>query len=382
MTRASAAEAHAAALAGLPGMTPVRLARILDGFCPTTAFTAVRSGAHPADPSRRFASAASRVDVGDVAARYGDAGVAILLPDTDGYPAPLVGDPGAPAVLFAAGDPSVVDDRSRVAIVGTRSPTPYGGQVAVELARDLAAEGVTVVSGLARGIDGAAHAGSMRGPVVDSAPPVAVVGTGLDIVYPPANRGLWEQVVARGVVFAESGLGTQPHPGVFPARNRIIAALSHVVVVVESHLRGGSLYTAEAAARRSIPVCAVPGSVHSRASDGTNQLLVDGCTPVRDADDVLVALSLARTGEGPPFPSAAAGTRASRRRGTDRDSGTDAALTEGQRAVLGAVDPTPTTFETILVRSGLSIAAAADACDRLAERGLMAAGAGWWSRQC
>ena len=127
-----------------------------------------------------------------------------------------------------------------------------------------------------------------------SAPPVAVVGTGLDTVYPATNRELWEAVASRGAILSEAALGTKPHPGVFPARNRIIAALSDVVVVVESHRGGGSLYTAEAAARRSIPVCAVPGSVKSRASQGTNGLLVDGCTPVRDAEDVLVAISLAR----------------------------------------------------------------------------------------
>ena len=181
-----------------------------------------------------------------------------------------------------------------MAIVGTRSATPYGRQVASELGSDLAAAGVIVVSGLARGIDGAAHAGALRERGAASAPPVAVVGTGLDIVYPATNRELWEAVASRGAILSEAGLGTKPHPGVFPARNRIIAALSDVVVVVESHRGGGSLYTAEAAARRSIPVCAVPGSVKSRASQGTNELLVDGCAPVRDAEDVLVAISLAR----------------------------------------------------------------------------------------
>lgn len=380
MSPVGAAQAHAAALAGLPGMTPSRLARILDGFCPATALTAVRAGAHPADRNRRFAEDAARVDVGEVARRHAREGVAVLLPDLPGYPAPLVGDPGAPAVLFASGDPGVVDGRPRVAIVGTRSPTPYGCQVASELARDLSAEGVTVVSGLAHGIDGAAHAGVVRGSTDGGAPPVAVVGTGLDIVYPPANRELWGQVAARGVVFSESGLGTKPHPGVFPARNRIIAALSHVVVVVESHHRGGSLYTAEAAARRSIPVCAVPGSVRSRASDGTNGLLVDGCAPVRDAADVLVALSLAGAA-GFTRRHGTSAAPASRCAGRGSATGAVPSLTAAQHAVLQAVEEIPTAFETILVRSGLSIAATAEACERLAERGLLAEGAGWWSKR-
>ena len=294
--RSSEVQVHAAGLVGLPGMTPVRLAKLLDGFEPVLAWRAVGAGTHPADPERRFLAPARATDLSDVEDRHQRAGVSVLLPDMVEYPSTLVGDPGAPAVLFALGDPTILGDRPTVAIVGTRSATHYGRQVASELAGDLAAEGVIVVSGLARGIDGAAHAGALRAGCHDPAPPVGVVGTGLDVVYPPSNRELWEEVADRGAIFAESSLGTKPHPGVFPARNRIIAALSDVVVVVESHYNGGSMYTAEAAARRSIPVCAVPGSVKSRASDGTNALLVDGCIPVRDVADVLVAVSLARTG--------------------------------------------------------------------------------------
>jgi predicted Rossmann fold nucleotide-binding protein DprA/Smf involved in DNA uptake len=203
-------------------------------------------------------------------------------------------------------------------------------------------------------------------------------------------------VVATGVVFSESSLGTVARPGVFPARNRIIAALSDVVVVVESHRRGGSLYTAEAAARRSIPVCAVPGSVRSPASTGTNGLLVDGCVPVRDATDVLVAISLARAGRvdgsgvgaeakvaddcgdnGRPTRPVSVPV-APRRNGTPDVEALDLSATE--RAVLGSIDDTPTAFETILIRTDLSLATAAQACDRLVERGVVREGAGWWSK--
>ncbi len=302
MTGFDERQSHAVALASLPGMTPARLARLLDGFCPPTAWHAVRAGTHPADPGRRFAASAGATDVATESARYEQAGVEVLLPGSARYPAPLIGDAGAPAVLFALGDPLTVDERSRVAVVGTRTPTPYGRSVAAEIAAGLADHEVSIVSGLAVGIDAAAHAGVVRRRAETSGAPVAVVGTGLDVHYPPSTRELWEEVVARGVIFSEAPLGTKPHPGVFPARNRIIAGLSHVVVVVESHMKGGSLYTAEAAARRSVPVCAVPGSVRSRASDGTNALLVDGCTPVRDAEDVLVAVSLARTGADPGPP--------------------------------------------------------------------------------
>jgi DNA processing protein len=389
---------HAAALAGLPGMTPVRLSKLLDGFSPALAWQAVRAGTHPADPRRKFTAAARRSDVDEVRAGYDRAGVEILLPGWTGYPSMLIGDPGAPAVLFALGDPTVLEDRPRVAIVGTRSATHYGRQVASELAADLVAEGVVVVSGLARGIDGAAHAGALRAGVVGAAPPVAVVGTGLDIVYPSSNTMLWEQVAARGAVFSESAMGTKPRPGVFPARNRIIAALSDVVVIVESHHGGGSLYTADAAARRSIPVCAVPGSVMSRASAGTNALLVDGCTPVRDATDVLVAISLARTGKD-ELRADDANRQASCRgiagggdslahpvpatkphRAIRASNRTPPRMSEHEQSVFDAVDDTPTTFETILIRTDLSIATAAAACDNLVERGVLSTGAGWWSR--
>ncbi len=415
MTGLSVPEAHAAALAGLAGMNPRRLAKLLDGFRPVMAWRAVQAGTHPGDPGRRFAAAAGLTNVPAVGERYVALGVRVLLPGDLGYPPGLVGDPGAPAVLFALGDPMLVDGRPRVAIVGTRSATHYGRRVASELAGSLAAEGVSVVSGLAAGIDAAAHAGAIRATQPGTAPPVAVVGTGLDVVYPTSNRELWAQVAERGVVLSESGIGTPPHPGVFPARNRIIAALSDVVVIVESHCRGGALYTAEAAARRSIPVCAVPGSVHSRASQGSNALLVDGCTPVRDAEDVLVALSLARAGRDlAPDPTSGSDTprapshprpealspcarpgRSPERAVTttghrgavarDRPVPSDttavmrATLTGPQRALLAAVDDTPTAFETILTRTDLTIVAAAEACDQLVERGILRSGAGWWS---
>jgi DNA processing protein len=394
-------EIHAAALAGLQGMTPVRLAKLLADHDPVAAWGLVLSGRHPADPQRRFVGPARKTDLAAVGERYAQAGVKVLLPGGSGYPTPLIADPGAPAVLFALGDPGLLEGRVRVAIVGTRSATHYGRQVASELAGELADNGVVVVSGLARGIDGAAHAGVLRGTNEHAPPPVAVVGTGLDVVYPSSNRGLWETIGERGCIFSESSLGTQAHPGVFPARNRIIAALSHVVVVVESHHGGGSLYTAEAAARRSVPVCAVPGSVRSRASDGTNALLVDGCTPVRDATDVLVAVSLARVGSGsavsavedpdgaasevapvpsmaPTPPMAPIPSIAPTPRGSPPEP---PAMTAHQRSVWEAVDDTPTAFETILIRTDLSIADAADACGQLVDQGLLLSGAGWWTKK-
>jgi DNA processing protein len=387
--------AYAAALAGLPGMTPVRLASLLAGHDPSQVWARLVGGEYQSQLHRSFGEAARRIDPRRVAEEYLRAGVDVLVPGGPGYPSPLLGDPGAPAVLFARGDTAVLEGRRRVAIVGARSATPYGRQVASELGHQLADAGVVVVSGLARGIDGAAHAGAVHATGEDRGRPVGVVGTGVDVVYPASNRVLWEQVAADGVVLSESPLGTVARPRVFPARNRIIAALADVVVVVESHHGGGALTTAEAAARRGIPVGAVPGSVKSRASEGTNGLLVDGCIPVRDATDVLVAVSLAPTGRMAPAPVPEAASLVAAR-GRDRPGTTDhrphdserrtagrANPPEGSpdRAVLEAVEDAPTTFETILLRTGLAIPEAVDACHRLVAEGRLRSGAGWWSKE-
>jgi DNA processing protein len=425
-----------AALAGLPGMTPVRLAKILADVDPALAWEALARGRHPADEKRRFMPSVRTTAPEVVAEQYEGAGVSVHLRTASSYPAILRDDPGAPAVLFSRGAPSVVDDRPRVAIVGTRSATAYGLQTASELARDLASAGVIVVSGLALGIDGAAHTGALRTGRDDPAPPVAVVGTGLDVVYPKSNASLWREVEDHGVVFSEAALGTTPRARVFPARNRIIAALSDVVVVVECQLGGGALYTAEAAARRSIPVCAVPGSVRSPASAGTNGLLVDGCTPVRDVDDVLTAVALSRCGRDNPAPAVQSSTFVAAK-GRDRPSrsspstsptpstpptpptpstpstrsnpttSSDSLTTGGRhqnpgtpsppepatiqpsfdlvelgddaRTVLNALESSPTTMDCILRRTGFSLARAAAACDALARAGAVDIGPGWWA---
>jgi DNA processing protein len=286
-------------------------------------------------------------------------GVAVHRLGDPGYPPTLAGDHQAPRVLFSQGDLGLLDQPT-VAIVGTRSATHYGQDVAAELGRELARAGVVVVSGLARGIDGAAHHGALAG---GGAPPAGVVASGLDVIYPRRHAWLWDQVATRGVLLSESPLGTAPAPWRFPPRNRIIAALAQVVVVVECHHGGGALHTVEAAAQRSIAVMAVPGSVRSPASAGTNALLADGCQPVRDADDVLAALDLERTGRAAPTPA--------RLRALDDDTA----------AVLHAVDWQPTATDDVMRRTGLGVEQAAAALRGLEDAGLVRAGQGWWERR-
>ena len=175
-----------------------------------------------------------------------------------------------------------------VALVGTRAPTRYGIGVAAQFGADLAAAGVSVVSGLALGIDGAAHEGSCGA----GAAPIGVVAGGLDKPYPARHARLWQRVAERGAVVSESPAGVRTERWRFPVRNRLLAALSDVVIVVESRHHGGARHTVEAAAALGIPVGAVPGSIRSATSEGTNALLADGAFPACSTADILVALSL------------------------------------------------------------------------------------------
>jgi DNA processing protein len=225
-------------------------------------------------------------------------GTAVLTPADPGYPI-TDGIPHTPAVLFVEGARPEVFRAPRVAIVGTRAATVHGLADAWELGAFLGAAGVSVVSGLAIGIDGAAHHGALqaaeaadRGGGRATAGPIGVVATGLDIVYPRRHRVLYERVRRYGVLVSEQPFGVQPARGRFPVRNRIIAALADVVVVVEATLSGGSRITAERALDYGRPVLAVPGSRRNPAAAGCNALLADGAQPLLDPSDVLVALGI------------------------------------------------------------------------------------------
>jgi DNA protecting protein DprA len=236
---------------------------------------------------------ASQVDPVAWWAPHVAAGVGVTWMGAPDYPRALADDPAPPGVLFWIGDLAWLQAR-RVALVGTRRASPDGRRVAYELGRDLAAAGVCVISGLALGIDGAAHAGALAAVKddPDAVAPVAVVASGVDQPYPPQHRRLWDEVGRFGAIVSETLPGRRAEAWRFPVRNRIIAGLSQMVVIVESHAAGGSLITAEAALARGIEVRAVPGSIHNPASAGSNQLLYDGPGPVRSAQDVLDGLGV------------------------------------------------------------------------------------------
>jgi DNA processing protein len=210
----------------------------------------------------------------------------ITLVDGD-YPPLLREIIDPPLALHVAGNRDALANLS-VAIVGSRRATPYGLNAAQKLARDLAAAGITIVSGLARGIDAAAHEATLDA----HGPTIGVLGTGIDVVYPRSHRALFRRVAEGGAIVSELAPGTPPKRENFPIRNRIISGLSKATVIVEATSRSGSLITARMAAEQGRDVCAVPGSIFSDRSEGTHRLIQYGAKLVHDADDVLEELGV------------------------------------------------------------------------------------------
>ncbi len=357
-------EAWLVALASLPAVGPARLRAMLAIDRPSELWTSLQGPPSPEiakvagkrELYEQWHRTAADLDVARLWTRHREYGVGVAALGTPGYPPVLCDDLDPPAVVFHKGDPQVVHG-PRVAIVGTRRCTRYGSDVAFELGRDLALAGVGVVSGLALGIDAAAHAGALD---ANAAPPVAVVGNGMDRVYPERNRALWRAVADLGVLLGEAPLGAPPERWRFPARNRIIAALADVVVVVESHASGGAMHTVVEAAARNRAVLAVPGPVRSSASDGCHQLLADGCAPCRDGDDVLLALGMSGAETAPV------------------DSRPDPG-TVGQR-VLEALGWQPADAEQIKSRTGLTMVQVAGAVEELRVAGWVAVSGRWIER--
>jgi len=281
-------------------MTPARLRLLLARFGgPTRALAAIQrggardflsEGAPPEDiPNRLTRARAWERAANDDAlvATIAQRGPHVFVAGRSRYPIPD-DVPSRPAVLLAEGAAPDALERPRVAVVGTRAATPHGLADAREVGAALGEAGVTVVSGMAIGIDGAAHEGALAA----GGTAVGVLATGLDIVYPRRHVALFERVRRSGVLMSELGYGTQPRPGAFPVRNRIIALLADVVVVIEATVRGGARITADRALEYGRPVLAMPGSRRNPAAEGTNALIADGAHPLLDPSDVVLALGL------------------------------------------------------------------------------------------
>jgi DNA processing protein len=277
----------------------------------------------------------------------------VTLGDPD-YPAALRPIPLPPPFLLLRGGLRR-EDALAVALVGSRRPTTYGVRIAGRLAADLGRRGVTVVSGFARGVDTAAH----RGALDAGARTLAILGSGVDVVYPPENRDLVARVEAHGALVSQFPMGTAPLPQHFPLRNRLIAALSVGTVVVEAGERSGALITARCAGELSREVYAVPGNVSSPTSEGTNRLIQDGAKLVRDWEDVVAEWPPEWRRALRPDPGPAA-----------RDVAAEAGDPRSER-LLACLGDDPVAIDHVIERTGLPSGQVAAGLMTLELRGLV-----------
>ena len=368
----------AAALCALPKIGPKRLMTLLKHHDPQTAWAVVQGRAKPNEVVAAMLRVENLVtllkhratqDLQDqIERRCKKAGIKITIFGDENYPRALIADLAPPAVLFYFGDLSALNNR-RVGMVGTRSATASGRYLASHIAYDLATNDVCVVSGLARGIDAWAHRGALRAlesrladRLADrtAGRPVGVVASGLDVVYPRENAQLWQDIATHGALISESAPGSPPEAFRFPLRNRILAALSEVLVVVESRDTGGSMITVDEAQKRDVTVLAVPGSPRNIASNGTNQLIQQGCLPIIGAQDVLVALGL------------------DNRRAQENIYDPRVRLSTSDQSLISMMAGSPFTFDDFVIRSDLATIDAAVALGRLEALGWIVGNSGWW----
>ncbi len=352
----------AAALAALPLQSPRRLRMLLRIGEPEDVWNMLRSKDRPLvgiddDVWRAWHGAPSSL-LEITASNCEKAHVAVATFRDSHYPTALIGDHQAPPVVFMVGNPDLLQNR-RVGIIGTRTSTRSGQRFARLLGQQLAEEGVCVVSGLARGIDVEGHVGALMANSSHASGPCAVVASGPDVVYPREHAGIWKQISERGILMSESPPGVAPETHRFPMRNRIIAGLSEVLVVVESRSRGGSMITVREAMKRDVTVMAVPGAPSVNASEGTNDLLRDGCSPVTCVEDVLIALGL-----NAHRSFAHADTRE--------------APTHDERHVLAALGRSPRTIDEVALLTPFSVVDVAVLLGRLEAKGWTIHTNGWW----
>jgi DNA processing protein len=273
----------------------------------------------------------------------------VIRPGGAEYPRLLEEIPVPPKQLHVAGQP--LEPAPYVAIVGTRRPSRYGLEVASWLARELTAAGVVVVSGMAAGIDAAAH----RGALGAGGPTVAVLGNGIDVCYPKRHGSLQAEIRARGSLVSEYPPGTPPLPYHFPVRNRIIAGMCLGVVILEARLKGGAMITARLAAELGREVFAIPGPVHSSGSEGSHLLIREGARLATSASDILEDLGLQGTGSSNPVSP----------------EGETPPLAPDERSLLLALEAEPVLLDRLAKAAGMPPSAAASVLARLELQGLV-----------
>jgi DNA processing protein len=279
------------------GIGAVRFQALLDFFGdPQIAWNAPTEALKEAGLSEKvienLVKLRSSVNLDKVWEQLGSKGINVLIKTDEGYPRRLRDLDQPPPVIYLVGELKSEDEWS-VAVVGTRRVTGYGRQVAEDVAGTLARNGITVISGLARGVDSIAHQAALQA----GGRTIAVLGCGLDRIYPPENKRLAEQIVANGALISDYSPGTPPEASNFPPRNRLISGLSLAVVIVEAGQTSGALITAAFAADQGREVFAVPGNITSPGSKGTNRLIRDGAQPLLHPEQILEELELTMVAE-------------------------------------------------------------------------------------
>ena len=267
------------------------------------------------------------------------AGHTLVACDDPRFPVALRAIPGGPVALYVDGNPEILND-AQLAIVGSRNPTAQGRQTAGEFAAYLAARGLVITSGLAEGIDTEAHCGALRAQGLT----IAVLGTGVDWIYPESNRALADEIARSGALVSEYPLGTPARRGNFPQRNRIIATMTQATLVVEAARQSGSLITARLAGEAGRDVFAIPGSIHNPLSRGCHQLIRQGARLTETADEILMELDFSGFLEplpGAPATPAAPGAHAP---GMDKD----------HKILLDALGFDPTGLDELSARTGFN----------------------------
>jgi DNA processing protein len=290
-TEANSETAFWLAVSSVPYIGPARIERLLHTFGSlSVAWSAPAEELRVALESRSLSAllaARSRIDPAGELERLGRLGIRAVHPGHPSYPRLLAEISGRPSILYVRGELVPADDAS-VAIVGTRRATPYGRQAAERIAAELAQAGITVVSGLARGVDAVAH----RAALEAGGRTIAVLGSGPDVIYPAEHGRLAEQILESGAILSEFPPGAKPDAQNFPARNRIVSGMTLGTLIVEAPARSGALITASFAGDQGREVFVIPGSIFAQTAEGTNALLRDGARLVRDGADILEDLGL------------------------------------------------------------------------------------------
>ncbi len=336
----------------IPGVAPQKMLRLLAKFrSPDRVLAATESELAEAlgEPNiaRRIATYRDTVDVDGELAQVDKYGVTLISLDDDLYPTRLAETYGPPVLLYVRGTPLPCDVNS-VGIVGTRRASHYGRLTAERLAGELAARGVTVVSGLAAGIDSAAH----RGALDAGGRTIAVLGCGVDVVYPSANRELMETVIEHGCVISEFPMGTKPYKQHFPQRNRVISGMTLGTVVVEGSRTSGALITARRAMEQGREVFAVPGRALDEGSEGPHSLIRDGAKLTETAEDIMEEIEVHMTTIPAAVDEPSAGTAAEEQETRPMPA---APGSPDERRVLAGLTTDPVTVDDLASRCDMPL---------------------------